>query len=86
MSIVDHEECIDNVISYQFHVQSCLGIVFDGWNQLYACLVVSIPEVTFVPKMIFLRKEKFFTIYLRNNIRFPFTILTAVCCGKRILS
>ena len=30
----------------------------------------SIPEVSFVPKMRFLHKETFFTIYLRNNIRF----------------
>lgn len=48
-------------------------------------LVESIPEVTFVSKIRFLRKEKFFIIYLRNNICFPFTILTAVSCRKRTL-
>ena len=38
--------------------------------QLYTCLVESIPEVTFVPKMRFLQKEKSFTVYFRKNIRF----------------
>ena len=40
--------------------------------------------MTFVPKMRFLQKEKFFTNYVRNYILFTFTILTEVRCRKRI--
>ena len=75
MLIVNHDKCTDNVISYQFRVQSHLNmpllsllksvIYMFGWKY---------SEVTFVPKMRFWQKEKFFTNYLRNNIRFSLTI------------
>ena len=61
MLIVNQEECTDNVISYQFHVQSRLNCL--GYNNITIvksiiyCLVESNPEVTFVPNMRFLQKE-----------------------------
>ena len=43
-------------------------------------LAEGIPE----EKLDFYKRKNSFTIYLRNNIRFDFTILRAVCCKKRI--
>ena len=86
MLIVNHEECTDNIVSYQFHVQSRNTPSLSLLKSVIYMFGLKLSRGTFVPKMRFLQKEKLFTNYLRNNIRFTFTILTAVCCRKRILS
>ena len=86
MLIVKLEECPDNLISYQFRVQSRLNGLYNNYycEISYTYLAEGIPKV----KWDFRRKKNYFTIYmyLRNNIRFRFTMLAAVCCKKRIWS
>ena len=84
MLTVNHEEYTDNVISYQFHVQSCLiKHAFTIITEIsYIHIRLKVIRSDIFPKMRFLQKGKFFTNYLRNNICFTFTILSR----KRILS
>ena len=47
MLIVNHEECTDNVISYQFHVQSRLGTVYTDAVS-FATASVSMTEISYM--------------------------------------